>query len=167
MRLTILALLTLFIMLLAPLGAVHAQDLPDVQELYGSLTSGQVDVFLIEGLRKGQDLFAFMENTSGNLDPVLFILPADGDLSATLQSYKDAVADLALNSANPLLDLPALRDQYALAWDDDSGATHLPCNSPPPPLATITSSLVARSPLPGVILPVITVCWSVWMLPRF
>jgi hypothetical protein len=121
MRLTILTLLTLLILLLAPLGAVHAQDHPDVQELYGSLTSGQVDVFLIEGLRKGQDLFAFMENTSGNLDPVIFILSADGDLSATLQSYKDAVADLALNSANPLLDLPALRDQYALAWDDDSG----------------------------------------------
>ena len=115
------ALLTLFIMLFAPLGAVHAQDLPDVQELYSLLTSGQVDVLLIEGLRKGQDLFDFMENTSGNLDPVIFILSADGDLSATLQSYKDAVADLALNSANPLLDLPALRDQYALAWDDDSG----------------------------------------------
>src|SRR4030042_4987658 len=121
MRLSILTLLALIILLFSPLSAVLAQDLPDVQELDGSLTSGQWDVFFIEGLRKGQDLFEFMETPSGNLDPVLFILSADGNLSPTLQSYKDAVADLALNSPNPLLDLPALRDQYALAWDDDNG----------------------------------------------
>jgi len=29
--------------------------------------------------------------------------------------------ELAASSTYPLLDLPALRDQYALAWDDDSG----------------------------------------------
>jgi len=31
------------------------------------------------------------------------------------------VAELAASSTQPLLDLPALRDQYSLAWDDDSG----------------------------------------------
>jgi hypothetical protein len=120
-RLSFLTIPALIVLLLAPLGVVVAQESPPVQELTGSLTSGQVDVFRMDRLQKGQDLYAFMENTSGNLDPVLFILPASVDLSATLQSYKDAMAELTRTSTNPLLDLPALRDQYTLAWDDDSG----------------------------------------------
>ncbi len=62
-----------------------------------------------------------MENVSGNLDPILSILSADDNLSATLDSYRKDVADLVATSPQPLLDLPALRDQYALAWDDDGG----------------------------------------------
>ena len=121
MRLSILTLLTLMIILLAPLGSVLAQDVPLVQEISGSLAPGQTDVFLIKDLKKGQVLTSFLENTSGNLDPILSILPGDKDLSATLDTFRAAVADLVANSSQPLLDLPALRDQYALAWDDDSG----------------------------------------------
>jgi hypothetical protein len=76
MRLTVLTLLTLLLILLAPLGIVQAQDVPAVQELNGSLAPGQNDVFLIKGLSKSQTLTAFMENTSGNLDPFLAILSA-------------------------------------------------------------------------------------------
>jgi hypothetical protein len=121
MRLPVLTLLALAIILLAPLGGVTAQDLPAVQELQGSLAPGQTDVFLVKNLQKGQTLDAFMENTSGNLDPILSILHADNDLAATLESFKKAVADLIASSPQPLLDLPAVRDLYALAWDDDSG----------------------------------------------
>jgi Neurotransmitter-gated ion-channel ligand binding domain len=120
-RLSFLTIPILIVLLLAPFRVGVAQQPPPVQQLTGSLASDQVDVFRIDGLRKGQDLYAFMENTSGNLDPVLSILPASVDLSATLQSYKDAMAELTRTSTNPLLDLPALRDQYTLAWDDDSG----------------------------------------------
>ena len=100
---------------------VFAQDTPAVQELHGSLAPGQIDVYLITGLKQGQTLDAFMENISGNLDPVLAILPADENFTATLDNFKKAVAELVANSSQPLLDLPALRDQYSLAWDDDSG----------------------------------------------
>jgi hypothetical protein len=95
--------------------------MPPVQEIHGSLAPGQNDVFLIRDLKKGQVLDSFLESTSGNLDPILSILPGDQDLSATLEGYRKAVADLVANSPQPLLDLPALRDQYTLAWDDDSG----------------------------------------------
>ena len=71
MRLSILSLLTLAIILLAPLGGVQAQTEAPVQELYGSLAAGQIDVYRIAGLKQGQTLNAFVENTSGNLDPVL------------------------------------------------------------------------------------------------
>jgi hypothetical protein len=121
MRTPVLTLLVLGIIFLAPIGIALAQGPTPIQELNGSLAPGQIDIFLVAGLKKGQILDAFMENTSGNLDPVLSILPAGGDISATLEDYKKAVADLAANSKNPLIDLPALRDKFALAWDDDSG----------------------------------------------
>jgi hypothetical protein len=121
MRLSVLTLLTLVTILLIPLGIVQAQAHPEVQELHGSLAPGQSDIYRMSGLKKGQVLDAFMENISGNLDPILSILPDDGNLSATLDSFKKDVADLVATSSQPLLDLPALRDQYALAWDDDSG----------------------------------------------
>ena len=98
MRLSSLILLTLANHPALPFGFVLAQDIPPVQELHGSLAPGQNDVFLIAGLKKGQTLDAFMENTSGNLDPVLSILPADENLSATLESFKKAVAELAASS---------------------------------------------------------------------
>jgi hypothetical protein len=121
MRLSLLTLLTLAIILLAPLSGVQAQGTPAVQELHGSLAPGQIDVYRIVGLNKGQTLDAFMENSSGNLDPVLAIMPYDENLSATLDSFKKAVAELVATSTQPLLDLPALRDKYSLAWNDDSG----------------------------------------------
>ena len=116
---TIIILMT--IILMVPLSLVQAQGTPAVQELTGSLAPDQIDVYLIAGMKKGQTLDALMENTSGNLDPILSILKADKNLSATLQNYKIALADLIANSPTPLIDLPALRDKFTLAWDDDSG----------------------------------------------
>jgi len=121
MRLSVLTLVTLVIIILSPLGGVLAQGVPPVQELHGSLAPGQIDVYRVIGLKKGQTLDALMENSSGNLDPTLVILPADQDLSTTLDNFQKAVAELIASSPQPLLDLPALRDQYTLAWDDDSG----------------------------------------------
>ena len=120
MRRSILILSIMFVSLLAPLD-VWAQGAPAVQVVRGSLAPSQVDVFRLAGMKQGQSLSAFMENTSGNLDPLLFILPGDQDVSTTLDSYSQAVAKLIASSATPLLDLPALRDKYTLAWDDDSG----------------------------------------------
>jgi len=120
MRSHILILLVLAFTLLAPLGGALAQSAPAVQELQGSLAPGESDLFRLQGLRQGQALSALMENRSGNLDPILSILPAD-DVAARLESFQKAVTDLVASSAYPLLDLPALRDEYALAWDDDSG----------------------------------------------
>jgi hypothetical protein len=121
MRYSILILLALAFSLIAPLCGVQAQEAPAVQELRGSLAPGQSDLFRLDGLRQGQVFNAFMENTSGNLDPILSVLPAGDDLAATLESFGKAVADLVASSAYPLLDLPAVRDEYSLAWDDDGG----------------------------------------------
>jgi hypothetical protein len=100
---------------------VQAQTAPEVQEVYGSLAPGEADVYLLSGLKKGQLLNVFMENISGNIDPFLSILPRDEATRENLEKFREAIAELAATSATPLLELPALRDQYALAWDDDSG----------------------------------------------
>lgn len=121
MRLSFAILLALTTILLAPLSGGLAQDVPPVQELRGSLAPGQIDIFRISGLKQGQTLDAFLENTAGNLDPVLVLLPDNVNLVATYESFKKDVAELQASSTNPLLDLPALWDQYFLAWDDDSG----------------------------------------------
>jgi len=121
MRLSIFFLLALASALLAQPGNVVAQSPPQVQKLEGDLASGQLDVFLIQGLKQGQVVTAFMGTTSGNLDPILAVLPAGENLPAKVESYNQAVKDLLAASPTPLLDLPGLRDDTFLAWDDDSG----------------------------------------------
>ncbi len=121
MRASLLNLSLLLILIFIPIFAVQAQGDPEVQELFGTLAPGQNDVFLLSDLEEGQILTAFMENRSGNLDPILSILQDDGNLAAKLESFKEDVAELAATSDYPLIELPALRDQYALAWDDDGG----------------------------------------------
>jgi hypothetical protein len=121
MRRVCLTLTLLTIILIIPLSLVQAQDSPPVQEVFGSLAPEQTDIYVILGMKKGQTLDALMENTSGNLDPILSILSGDTNLLATLESFQKDVANLIATSANPLVDLPAIRDKYSLAWDDDSG----------------------------------------------
>jgi hypothetical protein len=106
-----------------PFGYALAGGLgPPVQEINGTLASGQVDLFLLKGLKAGQTLSVLMENTGGNLDPIVAILPVKANPATVLQDYQKGVAELAATSTQPLLDIPALRDKSFLAWDDDSGA---------------------------------------------
>jgi hypothetical protein len=98
-----------------------AQSAPAVQELQGSLVSGEVDVYRLSALKEGQTVYAIMQTTSGNLDPLLALVPGDADLNQLFDSYQEGVQALVASSAQPLLDLPGLRDRTFLAWDDDSG----------------------------------------------
>jgi hypothetical protein len=121
LALTLLVVGSLAIVL--PIGLARAQQAtPQVQELRGTLAPGEVDIYRLSGLQAGQLLTAYMETTSGNLDPGLSLLPASADLPTLFASYQQDVAELAASSPQPLLDLPALRDRYFLAWDDDSGS---------------------------------------------
>jgi hypothetical protein len=122
MRKICLALLIfLSFALLMPLHVAEAQDARQVQALNGSLAPGEVDVYLLSGLKGGQVFTAFMQNTSGDLDPILTLLPTGSDLAKTLADYRKEVDNLLATSPQPLLDLPPVRDKYSLAWDDDSG----------------------------------------------
>jgi hypothetical protein len=68
-------LILFFLLMTMPLvlvGGAWAQDPPAVQEISGLLSPGEAGIFRIAILKYGQTLDAFMENCSGNLDPILF-----------------------------------------------------------------------------------------------
>ncbi len=121
MRLSVISLLTLTLLLFAPLGGAFAQEAPPIQEINGSLAPGQIDVFRLEGLKQGQILKVFAENSSGNLDPAIGIIPATDDLTPIYETFKKDLADIMLKSLYPLQDIQVLWNEYFLAWDDDSG----------------------------------------------
>ena len=106
---------------LAVTNPTMAQATPAVQELQGSLVSGEVDVYLMRGLKAGQTVSATMQTTSGNLDPSLAVVPASTDLKELITRFREDVQELVESSPQPLLDLPGLRDRTFLAWDDDGG----------------------------------------------
>ena len=113
-----------FILLFAGLlqaSPAQAQDSPPVQEIQGKINPGEIDVFVLSGLKQGQTLFATLETASGNLDPVLALVPASVDLPELIDSYRAELQSLVQTSEYPLADLPALNDETFLAWDDDSG----------------------------------------------
>lgn len=107
-------------------GRALAQDEaePQVQELRGTLpTPGVPGAYVLEGLRAGQTLAVFAEGTSGNLDPLVGLLPAaDFRQGSVLARLDEAVAAATARGEDPLALRDAFADENLLAWDDDSGS---------------------------------------------
>ncbi len=123
----LLALLSWVPMTTGPIAHAQAQGAEDsrpVQQITGRLEEGAAtEVYRLEGLRAGDTLYATMQATSGNLDPILAILDGAADYAAVEATYQaelqqlimgDGVADIALG-------LNQLRDNTFLVWDDDGG----------------------------------------------
>ena len=109
-----------FMQLASPLS-VHAQEAAPVQEITGKINPGEIDVFTLNGLKKGQTIYVTLETTAGNLDPVLAVVPASTNLPDLVSTYRAAIEDLLQTSEFPLAEIPILNDKTFLAWDDDSG----------------------------------------------
>lgn len=102
-------------------GPAAAQGEGAVQELTGRIAPGEAHLYLLPDLRQGQRLYLRAQATSGNLDPMIGLTEADLDPEA-LESALEATLDQALADAlDPLKAAEQFRDQYSLAWDDDSG----------------------------------------------
>ena len=67
-------------------GLVLAQGAGQVQEITGHLAPQEVDPFVIRGLREGQTLYAFMETTSGNLDPAVAVVSAPDSIRTAVRT---------------------------------------------------------------------------------
>jgi len=103
--------LFLLIVLATP---ILAQDEPETGVLYGGLVSGQITnanpraVYFFDGLR-GEVISIRLETTNGNLDPVLTVLDASGQMIAR--------ADDSLGSRDvtiPALSIPASNRYYVV-----------------------------------------------------
>lgn len=104
------------------LMSISAQGRGQVQVLNGKIEPGEVIVYLLPDLSTGQTLYIHASATSGNLDPIVFITDTILD-SETIEAEFEAARDqqIIASSSDPLEILDELRDQYTLAWDDDSG----------------------------------------------
>ncbi len=109
-----------------PASPVLAQEGQPVQELQGKINPGEIDVFVLSGLKQGQILYVTLETTSGNLDPALSLVSSVTDLPKLIDTYQAEVQRLVQTAEYPLAELPALNDKTFLAWDDDSGPGYSP-----------------------------------------
>ena len=121
MSLVLLSSLMLLVSLTLYAGPAQAQQEGQVQQLSGRIDAGQVLIYRLPDLQAGQNLTVRMEGTSGNLDPSLALVDQNVDPEA-LEATAESAYDLALTGGvDPFEALDELRDQYTLAWDDDSG----------------------------------------------
>jgi hypothetical protein len=117
--------LSLLLILLLALSAiwipVQAQAQARVQELSGVIDPGGQAVYLLSDLKQGQHLYVYVETTSGNLDPIAALIDPNADIASLSEAYQTAVDEAVRQKLDPSQAIDALRDQYSLVWDDDSG----------------------------------------------
>ena len=94
---------------------------PRVQRITGRLPADATHAYLLQDLRTGDKLSVSMGATSGNLDPAIGIMDARLPLAETMTRYRADVQRLVAGNEDVALALDDLRNQYFLAWDDDSG----------------------------------------------
>lgn len=118
---SLIALLVFVAGLLISPAPAAAQPGGAVQALTGTIDPGEVVLYLLPDLRQGQQLTVYARPTSGNLDPIVGLLEADVDPELFELAYETAVDRAVAEGPDPLEAIEGVRDQYLLAWDDDSG----------------------------------------------
>ena len=114
-------LLILGLGLLAGVGPAAAQESGSMQVLTGRIEPGEVILYLLPDLQQGQRLYVRLESTSGNLDPAIGIVEAGIDPDVLEAAFEAALDQAVAEAADPLEAIEEVRDQYLLAYDDDSG----------------------------------------------
>ena len=92
---------------------------PKVQELSGLLDKDTIAVYRLLNLKEGQQLYARMENSFGNLDPFLMLFPGDTRPEDIAEQLTTAVDQVIAEGGDPLETLPAIFDTVSLIWNDD------------------------------------------------
>ena len=123
----ILSLLISMVLLLT-IGTIlaFAQDPGEtggqVQELAGYADVEDGFFYVIPGLKEGQTLQVYVEGVSGSLDPFVGLsdVPLEGE--TLRRAFWGEVDRVIAEGQDPLQALPAIYDEFLVAWDDDSGA---------------------------------------------
>jgi len=117
-----LASLFLFVLLSAfSVFPAASQQSDQVQELTGIIEPGEIVIYDLPSLSRGQTLYVYATATRGNLDPIIFITDTDFHPDTLEADFETALDATLLDGADPLEVIDEVRDQHALAWDDDSG----------------------------------------------
>ena len=102
-------------------GPVRAQEGGQIQENTGRIEPGDITLYVLPDLRKGQKLAVRAQAASGNLDPLLAVIDGRVDPEVLETAFEDALGQASADGLDPLEEIEALRDRFTLAWDDDSG----------------------------------------------
>jgi hypothetical protein len=113
--------LALALGLAGTVGPALAQENSQVQELTGRIDAGEAIIYLLPGLQQGQTLYIRMTGTSGNLDPFIGLIDPSVDPNQLEENLEKALDATVAGGADPLEAVGRVRDQFALAWDDDGG----------------------------------------------
>lgn len=98
--------------------AVSEEIKPQIQELSGVIEDGRGVVYTLSNLKKGDTLYAYMTNTSGNLDPMLGVLKKTEDPRTI---YEEVMQSLVNSADNPVEAFSQIADTYYVVWNDDTG----------------------------------------------
>ncbi|MFZ2101039.1 MAG: hypothetical protein WAU86_10790, partial [Oricola sp.] len=110
----------LTVMLASPSAA---QDQPGrLQRITARLQAGETHAYLLQDLQRGDRLTLSMRSTSGNLDPLIGIVDSAAPLDETMAAYQADLQRLLAEDESAAQAVETLREQYFLAFDDDSGA---------------------------------------------
>jgi len=102
-------------------NALFASELGRVQIVKDHLQLGESHYYNIPNLKNGDTLYIYMENLSGNLDPIIGITKNRTDFS----SFEDYFTIQIPNELETGIDFsqlfPSFADDYFLIWDDYGG----------------------------------------------
>jgi hypothetical protein len=118
-RLLVLSLMA--ILLLAGALPGYAQDEPAVQILDGRIESGEVMYYRLENLKVGDTLYAYLRNTSGNLNPLLALSEAGVDFAAIRPAVMAQLDALIAQGVGPVEALEQVVVDLFLMVDDNGG----------------------------------------------
>jgi hypothetical protein len=132
------------------LGVALAQKEGQVQELFGRIVKGQPnDAYLLAGLKRGQTLYVYMQDTSGNLDPLVGLLESDANIDTLGVEFRTAIEQAIVEEEDPLAVVPQFADQAFLAWDDDGGLGYAAAMEFPVPADGDYILVAGDAPFPG------------------
>ncbi len=98
-----------------------AADDGRVQELTGAVFPGELYYYRLDDLQGEDTLYIYLDETSGNLDPVVAVIEGNQDIESLEREYQRAVADAVTEGADPLEAMAKIQQQLFLAVNDDGG----------------------------------------------
>ena len=101
--------------------AVAQEEPGRFQRITERMQAGETHAYLLKNLQSGDRLTASMQSTSGNLDPAIGIIDTTAPLEEFGTRYKADVQRALAAEEGVAEAIEAVRNQYFLAWDDDSG----------------------------------------------
>ena len=121
-RLVALVLAVLPVLIAA--APIQAQERVAVQEMTGLLEPEDARFYTLQDLKKGDTVYVYARNESGNLDPFVALPDVFYDKNTLRDDYLAEIDRAIEEGQDPLVAVPEFADRLFLAWDDDGGLGH-------------------------------------------